>query len=76
MSVHVVNNRAGDAAHEVRWRTLDGRQRSERFESADEADEFDAAVRARAALERAQLAWDAVPERWRTFVRRRRTELL
>jgi hypothetical protein len=72
MSVHAVNGNG----YEVRWRTMDRRQRSRSFESAEEAEEFDAAVRSRLALERAQAAWSDVPDRWRRYVVKHQTELL
>lgn len=71
MSVHVIDKTNGDPAHEVRWRTLEGQQRSARFESEGDAAGFDEAVRARLALERAQRAWRGAPDRWRSHVQRR-----
>jgi hypothetical protein len=71
VSVHVID-RKGDATHEVRWRTLAGAQRSARFDTAEEAEGFDAAIRARLALDRAEATWSAVPARWKRYVATRR----
>lgn len=60
MSVHAVE-RASGSVFEVRWRTTAGAQRSRRFDTEDAAVEFDAAVLAHVALERAETAWHRLP---------------
>jgi hypothetical protein len=63
MSVHIVTRAKTAPAHDVRWRSpLDGANCSRRFEDADEAAAFDAAMKARLALDRAQAAWAEIPE--------------
>jgi len=65
MSVHTVERRQSEPAHDVRWRSpLDGANCSRRFESEADAVAFDAAMKARLALDRARTAWEAVPARW------------
>lgn len=69
MSVHVVERATTEPAHDVRWRSpVDGSNCSRRFASAAEAAAFDAAMKARLALDRAQAAWSAIPERSRLDV--------
>jgi hypothetical protein len=64
MSVHAVERKRG-AAYEVRYRTLDGRNRAKRFETPEAASDFDAAVQARIALDKATATWDALAPRMR-----------
>jgi hypothetical protein len=61
VSVHVIERAASVPAHEVRWRDRSGVNRSLRFNSAIEARQFDAVIRAKVALERATVAWRAIP---------------
>lgn len=69
MSVHTVERRQGGAAHDVRWRSpVDGANCSRRFIDGGAAASFDAAMKARLALDRAQSEWAVVPERWRASV--------
>jgi acyl-CoA reductase-like NAD-dependent aldehyde dehydrogenase len=69
MSVHTVERRQDGAAHDVRWRSpVDGANCSRRFIDGGAAASFDAAMKARLALDRAQAAWAVVPERWREAV--------
>jgi|1186.fasta_scaffold06033_6 hypothetical protein len=69
MSVHTVERRQGGAAHDVRWRSpVDGANCSRRFTDEAEAASFDAAMKARLALDRAMADWAVVPEPWRATV--------
>ena len=69
MSVHARGLARGAEAFDVRWRSpLDGANCSRRFDSEAEAAGFDAAMRARLALDRAQAAWVAIPDRWKAAV--------
>lgn len=74
MSVHAITKPNGER-YEVRWRTLAGAQRSQRFGDEAEAAGFDEALQARLALERAQQAWEEAPKPWRAHVQRRLAEL-
>lgn len=63
MSVHTIPRAKSTPAHDVRWRSpVDGANCSRRFEDAGEAAAFDAAMKARLALDRAQAAWAEIPE--------------
>lgn len=70
MSVHAIE-RKRTPGFEVRWRTLAGTNRAQRFKTAEEAAAFDAAIRAKVALERARATWAAVEPRWRRYVDQR-----
>lgn len=53
----------GDGQHQVRWRDPVTRaHRAAGMDSREHAERVDAAVHARLALDRAQAAWDAIPE--------------
>jgi len=67
MSVHTIERpRIGAPAFDVRWRSpVDGANCSRRFEDEATAGAFDAAMRARLALDRAKRAWEAIPTHWR-----------
>jgi hypothetical protein len=69
MSVHLIDRKTAPAAHDVRWRSpVDGANCSRRFEDPSEAEAFDAAMKARLALDRATEAWGSIPDRWREAV--------
>lgn len=65
MSVHQIDRASGSPAHTVRWRSPDGANCARTFEDAADAASFDAAMKARLAYDRAKVAWEAIPERWR-----------
>jgi len=67
MSVHTVERRQAPPAFDVRWRS-DGGQWSRRFEDEAEARDFDKAMRARLAYDRAKAAYALVPDRMREAV--------
>jgi hypothetical protein len=60
MSVHKIEG-VRAPTYEVRWRPVEGPQRSRRFKTESEAEAFDVAVRARVALERARRRWNSAP---------------
>jgi hypothetical protein len=66
MSVHIVERKSG-AAYEVRWR-MAGANRSRRFDDEAEAVDFDEAVQARVALDRAEERWASIPAQWRSTI--------
>jgi hypothetical protein len=69
MSVHAIDRATGPEAFDVRWRgPADRANYSRRFEDEAEAVAFDAAMKARLALDRATAAWSEIPERWREAV--------
>jgi hypothetical protein len=70
MSVHLVERRrTNDTGYDVRWRDpATGANMSRRFEDSEEADAFDAAMKARLALDRAKIAYAAIADHWRQAV--------
>jgi len=70
MSVHLVARRlTQDTGYDVRWRDpKTGANMSRRFVDEAEADAFDAAMKARLALDRAQAAYAVIPDHWRAEV--------
>lgn len=69
MSVHLIPRAKSAPGFDVRWRSpVDGSNCARRFEDRAEAAAFDAAMKARLALDRAQAAWSDIPDQDRDAV--------